>query len=75
MPLYEYQCRDCRQVYEALIRHAGDEEGETCPACGSRRKERQFSVFGMAGVEKGGGGGGGGCGTCTSHNCGSCSCG
>ena len=71
MPLYEYQCKKCSTVYEALIRRSEDEAAECCPECGSKRKAKMFSVFGMAGVEKGGGGS---CGSCSGGSCGSCSC-
>ncbi|MBE7558198.1 zinc ribbon domain-containing protein [bacterium] len=72
MPIYEYRCGRCSRVFEALIRKPSDESEEVCPHCGGHEKERLFSVFGMAGVEKAGGGS---CGSCSSHNCGSCSCG
>ena len=41
MPLYEYQCDDCREPAELLIR--GDER-PNCPACGSPRLTKLLSV-------------------------------
>ena len=41
MPIYEYECQDCRQHVELLIRGA---ETPECPECGSPRLNKQFSV-------------------------------
>lgn len=40
MPIFEYECRDCRERFELLIRGA---ESAACPACGSVQAERLFS--------------------------------
>ena len=41
MPLREFRCFDCEEVYEELVKY--DEEGKypdiVCPGCGSSRKE------------------------------------
>ena len=42
MPLYEYHCRSCDSNVELLIRNA--EEKPTCPECGSKKLEKEFSV-------------------------------
>jgi putative FmdB family regulatory protein len=41
MPIYEYECRDCGEQFEALIR---GKEKPACPACGKRKLTKQFSV-------------------------------
>ena len=41
MPIFEYQCRQCRGEFELLIR---GEEKPRCPTCGSARLEKQLSV-------------------------------
>lgn len=52
MPIYDYNCKKCGQAVE--IMHKVDEKpSEACPACGSRRLERQVSA---AGFRLGGGG-------------------
>lgn len=33
MPIYEYRCKECHQVFEEWIRHAGEEEPCQCPIC------------------------------------------
>jgi putative FmdB family regulatory protein len=42
MPLYDFQCRACGHVFEALVRHSTDPE---CPACRSSDLERLPSLF------------------------------
>lgn len=33
MPIYEYRCKECHQIFEEWVRHAGDEETHKCPVC------------------------------------------
>ena len=40
MPLFDYQCRDCGEHFEALL-FSGDPE-PACPACQSRNTARDF---------------------------------
>jgi putative FmdB family regulatory protein len=42
MPLYEYYCKPCDHVFEALIRSVGDLA--RCPRCGSIEVAKQLSV-------------------------------
>ena len=45
MPLYEYQCRDCRKVTD--VRHGFDDAPpKECPACGGTL-ERRFNAAGI----------------------------
>jgi putative FmdB family regulatory protein len=39
MPLYEYYCENCNDVFEALRSVSASEEPATCPKCG-REAER-----------------------------------
>jgi len=41
MPIYEYECKDCGQQFEALVR---GEEQPACPACGKQNLRRQMSA-------------------------------
>ena len=43
MPLYDYDCQDCGERFEALVRGTSDEP--VCPKCGGRKLERAWSVF------------------------------
>ncbi len=41
MPLYEYACKQCEHVFEALV---FDGEAVDCPECHSKKLERLMSV-------------------------------
>ena len=41
MPLYEYNCPDCNQEFELLIR---GQEQPACPTCGKKHLTRLLSV-------------------------------
>jgi putative FmdB family regulatory protein len=46
MPTYEYQCRDCRRIFdrvEPLAKH-GQARPE-CPKCKSKRVDQVFTAF------------------------------
>lgn len=45
MPLYEFECRGCRQSFEKLVR---GHEQPSCPSCGSQDIERLLSSFGVS---------------------------
>ena len=57
LPLYEYRCGACGALFELLRRVGQDAEGVSCPRCGQREVEKEFSTF--AGSVSGGGSGGG----------------
>lgn len=52
MPIFEYICSRCGRRFEFLEK-SGNSGEKSCPQCGSRRLEKQFSVF-SAGVKEGG---------------------
>ena len=45
MPIYEYQCRQCANEFEALVR--SDTVAE-CPKCHSTELDKMLSVFATA---------------------------
>ena len=46
MPTYEYQCKDCRILFEKTLTLAAHErEPITCPKCGSLNVEQGFTTF------------------------------
>jgi putative FmdB family regulatory protein len=59
MPIYEFRCRACDQVFEAFRRLGDAGEDLACPACGERAPEKILSVFaaraGTGGCASGGG--------------------
>ena len=42
MPIFEYICKECKQEFEAIVQGSAI---VACPACKSRRLEKQLSVF------------------------------
>jgi putative FmdB family regulatory protein len=52
MPIYEYRCRECGEVTEALVPMGGKPD-VACAKCGSKKTERKFSTFGTGGASAG----------------------
>ncbi len=50
MPIYEYQCKKCKHVFEELVR-SSDAGRVACPRCDSKEAERQPSVFAARAAE------------------------
>ena len=46
MPIYEYRCGSCRELFEALVYSSTK---VVCPECGSEELEKQFSSFAVGG--------------------------
>ncbi|MCL5264282.1 MAG: zinc ribbon domain-containing protein [Chloroflexi bacterium] len=49
MPLYEYQCTECNEKFEKLVRSSFAEAEVSCPNCGSSLVKRLVSLFGALG--------------------------
>ena len=47
MPIYEYQCLECGQKFERLVRFADSSPKVECPKCGGRKVEKLLSAFGV----------------------------
>ena len=52
MPLYEFQCTDCKDEFEELVRSSMAVVEVKCPRCGGEHVKRKLSLF----ASKGGGG-------------------
>ncbi len=46
MPIYEYECLECRTVNEVLAPRGS--QPPPCPACGSAKVRKAFSVFALS---------------------------
>jgi putative FmdB family regulatory protein len=55
MPIYEYECKQCGERFEKLVRTMGSRDAVACPKCESPKTARALSVF--AAVSSDGGGG------------------
>ena len=45
MPIFEYKCSSCDELFETLVRSNAQ---PTCPACGGTYLAKQLSVFAAA---------------------------
>lgn len=51
MPLYEYRCKDCGEVFEKMVRWSETNHNPICPNCQStdtHKKMSQVASFGSA---------------------------
>ncbi len=60
MPIYEYQCAECGQRFEAMRRMSERADAPACPGCGSEETK-----LGMSAASVAGGSGGGGAAACS----------
>jgi putative FmdB family regulatory protein len=44
MPLYEFECKECDETFEQLVRNTSASQAVTCPTCGSPKVEKKISV-------------------------------
>lgn len=82
MPIYEFRCQDCREVFGIERSMSEVTDKAECTACGSGSTNRIWNAYIRAGgvtPDVGQGtsksstsSGGGGCGSCSSHSCGTC---
>jgi len=56
MPLYEYRCKKCGEVFDKIRRISEADIEVTCPRCKSEETERQFSTFATGGCGASGAG-------------------
>ncbi|MCX7846255.1 MAG: zinc ribbon domain-containing protein [Dictyoglomaceae bacterium] len=64
MPIYEYRCYDCGNIFEKL---AYKEEEIECPNCGGKNIKKLISIFSSPGSGRGSA-----CSSCTSRSCNTC---
>ncbi|MFO7931672.1 MAG: zinc ribbon domain-containing protein [Desulfosalsimonas sp.] len=57
MPIYEYQCEDCKKVFEVIVM-GSDPETPACEKCGSRRVARRITAANTIGGSSGAAGAG-----------------
>ncbi len=54
MPLYEYKCGKCGEVFEQLVSPGKKDAKVQCPKCNSKTTKRQFSCFAIGSSNAGG---------------------
>ncbi len=45
MPIYEYKCKNCDDVFEEFQSMGASSESLKCPKCGTTAPDRLFSAF------------------------------
>jgi putative FmdB family regulatory protein len=45
MPIYEYRCRKCEEVFERLMKVNESGDSLACPYCGEKKSEKILSCF------------------------------
>lgn len=55
MPIYEYECRECKERFEVIQKMGEDDPALCCPKCNTDRPEKVISAF-CSSTGKGGGG-------------------
>jgi putative FmdB family regulatory protein len=46
MPIYEYQCKKCGNLFDVFQSVGATGENLNCPTCGEPKPDRVFSAFG-----------------------------
>jgi putative FmdB family regulatory protein len=55
MPLYEYQCRQCGEEFEKMVRFSEADKNPVCPTCQSPDTRKKISAFASLGSSLSGG--------------------
>jgi len=50
MPIYEYECKDCREPFEVFVRSITAPVQTVCPKCGSEHVKRGVSAAATLGM-------------------------
>lgn len=45
MPIYEYKCKKCNNVFETFREIDSDDKQVKCPMCGQKHSKRIISIF------------------------------
>lgn len=57
MPIHEFKCKGCGNVFEYLCLRSDDKEHVICPSCGDNETEVLLSTFSSTASGRGEGGG------------------
>jgi putative FmdB family regulatory protein len=49
MPLYEYQCSDCGNEFEKMVRFSEADQNIPCPSCQSQKTRKKISTIASLG--------------------------
>lgn len=63
MPLYDYQCKECGEIFELMVRFSEANQAQICPKCESKNTQRQLSIVASFKVASSGSSNSSSCGT------------
>ena len=49
MPFYEFDCNECHEPFDKLVRSFSQIDSVTCPNCGSENIAKKLSTFAVKG--------------------------
>ncbi len=50
MPIYEYECKDCREPFELFVRSMNAPLKAVCPKCGGEHVQREVTAASALGL-------------------------
>jgi len=56
MPIYEYECKECKERFEALLSVNEDDQSLRCPNCQGNKLQKVLSLFSSASTKSSGAG-------------------
>lgn len=45
MPIFEFECSECGETFEELVRSAAVVDEVVCPCCGGKHVQKKISTF------------------------------
>ncbi len=69
MPIYEFKCKKCGNIFETLFYSLQEKRQVACPACQSPKTERLMSTFGKKSRSSAGGAAGTTGSACSTTSC------
>ena len=53
MPIYEYQCPGCGQIFDKLMRFSEADQVPVCPHCGEKETQKMITAGAVIGASSG----------------------
>lgn len=73
MPIYEFECHQCRNKFDELVSVSVNLQKIVCPQCGANSPRKLVSAFGFSsGGKSVGSTGSSGCSSCSATSCKTC---
>ncbi|MCD6425410.1 MAG: zinc ribbon domain-containing protein [Anaerolineales bacterium] len=54
MPIYEYQCPSCGEIFDKLMRFSEADQVPVCPHCGEKETQKKITAGAVIGASSGG---------------------